>query len=90
MGYDCVTHYYTLVSTIIDFNQMPPDAREMEIPEPEYTDLLNLNVTDKKRKLCVDIGGSNGGSVRAKKDTGKYMRLGAGDEEMRYSTETVC
>jgi len=52
---------------------MPPNAREIEIPEPEYTDLLNVNVTEKKRKLCADIiGGSTGGSnVRVKKETGK-------------------
>lgn len=50
-----------------------PNAREIEIPEPEYTDLLNVTVTEKKRKLCADIiGGSTGGSnVRVKKETGK-------------------
>jgi 23S rRNA pseudoU1915 N3-methylase RlmH len=52
---------------------MPPDTREIEISEPEYTDLLNVSGTEKKRKLCVDIGGSNGSSSRVKKDTGMYM-----------------
>lgn len=50
---------------------MAPNTREIEIPEPEYTDLLNVSViTDKKRKLqChVDIG--SGTNVRVKKETG--------------------
>lgn len=49
---------------------MPSNARDIEIPEPEYTDLLNVSVnTDKKRKLhCPDIGG--GINVRVKKETG--------------------
>lgn len=53
---------------------MPPNAREIEIAEPEYTDLLNVTVTEKKRKLCADIiGGNTGGSnVRVKKEIGKY------------------
>jgi len=53
---------------------MPPNAREIEIPEPEYTDMLNVTVTEKKRKLCADIiGASTGGSnVRVKKENGKY------------------
>ncbi|KAL4127446.1 hypothetical protein QTP88_011617 [Uroleucon formosanum] len=57
--------------THLDFNQMPPNAREIEISEPEYTDLLNVNVTEKKRKLCADIiGGNTGGSnVRVKKES---------------------
>ncbi|XP_025412557.1 myelin regulatory factor-like protein isoform X2 [Sipha flava] len=56
-------------SSHLDFNRMPPDTREIEISEPEYTDLLNVSGTEKKRKLCVDIGGSNGSSSRVKKDT---------------------
>jgi len=60
--------------TISDFNQVPPNAREIEIAEPEYTDLLNVTVAEKKRKLCADIiGGSTGSSnVRVKKEIGKY------------------
>lgn len=53
---------------ISDFNQLPSNTREIEIPEPEYTDLLNVNVTDKKRKLCLDVGAGN---VRVKKETGR-------------------
>ncbi|VVC26071.1 Hypothetical protein CINCED_3A003426 [Cinara cedri] len=56
--------------THLDFNQMASNAREIEIPEPEYTDLLNVNVTatDKKRKLqCPDLG--SGTNVRVKKET---------------------
>jgi len=53
---------------------MPPGTREIEIPEPEYTDLLNVNVMDKKRKLGPDVGGNNGSNgnnnVRVKKETG--------------------
>lgn len=52
---------------VLDFNQMPPNVREIEIAEPEYTDLLNVNAESKKRKLCADAGGSN---VRVKKETG--------------------
>lgn len=64
---------------VSDFNQMPPNAREIEISEPEYTDLLNVNVTEKKRKLCADIiGGNTGGSnVRVKKESGKYSNNNA-------------
>jgi len=60
--------------TVSDFNQMPPNAREIEIPEPEYTDLLNVTVTEKKRKLCADIigGSTSGNNVRVKKEIGKY------------------
>lgn len=58
---------------ISDFNQMPPNSREIELPEAEYTDLLNVSATDKKRKLCSDIGGSNGSNVRVKKETGKQI-----------------
>jgi len=52
---------------------MQPNARAIEIPEPEYTDLLNVTVSEKKRKLCAEIiGGNTGGSnVRVKKETGK-------------------
>jgi len=52
---------------------MPPNARAIEIPEPEYTDLLNVTVSEKKRKLCADIVGGNtsGSNVRVKKETGK-------------------
>lgn len=59
--------------TFSDFNQMPPNARAIEIPEPEYTDLLNVTVSEKKRKLCADIVGGNtsGSNVRVKKETGK-------------------
>lgn len=64
------------VLLISDFNQMPSGTRDIEIPEPEYTDLLNVNVADKKRKLCPDASGSNGNNgnngnnVRVKKETG--------------------
>lgn len=57
------------MSAISDFNQMPPNARDVEITEPEYTDLLNVGAVDKKRKLSSsDVGG---GGVRVKKETGK-------------------
>ncbi|XP_025191683.1 myelin regulatory factor-like protein isoform X1 [Melanaphis sacchari] len=57
--------------THLDFNQMPSNARAIDIPEPEYTDLLNVTVSEKKRKLCTEIiGGNTGGnSVRVKKET---------------------
>jgi len=52
---------------------MQPNARAIEIPEPEYTDLLNVTVSEKKRKLCAEIIGGNtaGNNVRVKKETGK-------------------
>lgn len=57
------------MSAVSDFNQMPPNVRDVEIAEPEYTDLLNVGAADKKRKLSLsDVGG---GSVRVKKETGK-------------------
>lgn len=59
--------------SLLDFNQMPPNAREIEIPEPEYTDLLNVNMEAKKRKLCADTGGINGSNVRVKKEIGKHV-----------------
>lgn len=43
----------------------------MELTEPEYTDLLNASVPEKKRKLCPEnTGGSN---VRVKKETGNLL-----------------
>lgn len=70
---ETIGYWSLLLSMISDFNQIPPNTREIEIPEPEYTDLLNVNVTDKKRKLCPDVGVSNGSNVRVKKETGKWI-----------------
>lgn len=52
---------------------MTSNTREIELPEPEYTDLLNVSVTEKKRKLCTDIIGNNGSNIRVKKETGKFF-----------------
>lgn len=58
---------------VSDFNQMASNTSEIELPESEYTDLLNVSVTDKKRKICADISGNNGNNIRIKKETGKCI-----------------